>query len=210
VRKFGGSRKGWLIESFFPTAEDLREVLGELQPKLVVTNTRVPSDYDATPVAEWLRAYGRYVNRVVSGKATTWRLNSPLYMSVMVPATKIDEIPVEGLPFKIMEPRPPVIEFAAQRLHFDKGRLGLNIFTQDDSVVFGLEISVERLAKGTRNKNVLLFQQICEQLRERSRPCVFAAGKNGLRTRLYVSTSFGPEINRHAYLRKCGLKVMLP
>jgi hypothetical protein len=209
MREFGGARKGWLVESFFPTVEDLREVLGELAPKLVVTNTRVPSDYVATPVEEWLRAYGRYVNRVVSGRATTWRLNSPLYISVMHPATTIDEIPVEGLPFKIMEPRPPVIEFAAQRLYFDKGRLGLNIFSQDDSVVFGLEISVERLAKGTRNKNVLLFQQICEMLRERSRPCVFAAGKKRLRTRLYVSTSFGPEINRHAYLRKSGLKVIL-
>jgi hypothetical protein len=128
----------------------------------------------------------------------------------MHPATKIDEIPVEGLPFKIMEPRPPVIEFAAQRLHFDNGRLGLNIFSQDDSVVFGLEISVERLAKGTRNRNVLLFQQICGQLRERSRPCVFVSGEKRLRTRLNVSNSFGPEINRHAYLRKCGLRVVAP
>jgi hypothetical protein len=68
MAKFGGSRKGYLLESFFPTVEDLTAVLRELQPKLLITNTRVPRDYQSTPVDEWLRAYGRYVSRAVSGK----------------------------------------------------------------------------------------------------------------------------------------------
>lgn len=213
---FGGSRKNFLIESFFPTAEDLRAVLGELQPKILVTNTRVARDYVATPVEEWIRAYQRYVTRAVSGKALTWRLNGPLHVSVMDPATKVDVIPVEGLPFKILEPRPPVIEFAPQRLTFDKGKLSLAIYNQDDASVFGIEISIERLAQGSRkaqgsrSKNAALFQALCEKLRERSRSCVFAAGKKRLRPRLYVSQGFGPEINRHAYLQKCDLKVVAP
>jgi hypothetical protein len=52
MTRFGGSRKSFLIDSFFPTAVDMSEVLGELQPKLLVTNTRVASDYVSTPVEE--------------------------------------------------------------------------------------------------------------------------------------------------------------
>jgi hypothetical protein len=182
-------------------------VLGELKPKLVVTNTRAASDYDSTPVEEWIRTYGRYVSRAISGKAATWRLVSPLHISLMDPATKIVEIPVDGKPFKLLEPRPPVIEFAPQRLWFDRGRLNLAIYNPDDAAVFGLEISIERLPPKSRNKNAALFQAICKKLRERSRTCVFAAGKKLLRTRLQISTGFGPEINRHAYLGQCGLQV---
>ena len=205
MTRFGGSNKSWLFESFFPTPADLCDVLGELQPKLLVTNTRVASDYVSTPLAAWLRAYQRYVARAVSGKPITWRLSSHLHISLTDPAVRIHEEPIHGKPFKLLEPSQPLVELAPQLLYYDAGRLSLKIYNLDDAAAFGLEISLQRASQ--RQKNYALFQQLCEQLRERSRPCVFVAGKKRLRPKLYLSTGFGAEINRHAYLKQCRLKV---
>jgi hypothetical protein len=202
---FGGARKGYLLESFFPTMEDMAVVLDELKPKLLITNTRVPADYKSTPIEEWLQAYGRYVRHVLSGKPVTWRLSQWLHISLSDPSVRIDSSPVEGLPYKILEPSEPLIECAPQLLFFDNGRLSLSIYNLDDSAVFGLEIQHPRIA---RRANAKLFQAFCQLLRERSRPCVFTSGRKQLRPRLYLSTAFGPEINRHAYLRKCRLTVV--
>jgi hypothetical protein len=221
MKRFGGSRKGWLVECFFPTAEDLGAVLGDLRPKLIITNTRVPMDYTSTPLDQWLRAYKRYVARVVSGQPVTWRLSSPLHISLTDPSVRIAEIPVQGQPFKLLEPRRPVIEFAPQLLYWEKGRLSLAVYNLDDAAAFGLRVSFDRVygteadrwetARPTaRHANYALFQALCRGLRDRSRPCVFDYGRRVIRPRLFVSTGWGPEINRQAYLRQCRLKVKSP
>lgn len=206
MANFGGARKGYLLESFFPTVEDLTAILGELQPKLLVTNTRVPEDYTSTPIEEWLRAYQRYVRRAVSGKPVTWGLSQWLHISISDPSVRIDSSPVEGKPYKILEPRQPLIECAPQLLYCEDGRLSLHIYNLSDSAAFGLEIQYPRIS--SRHANYKLFQTLCQRLRERSRPCVFRLGKKLLRPHLFVSKGFGPEINRHSYLQKCGLSIV--
>lgn len=205
MAKFGGARKGYLLESYFPTVADLTDVLEELQPKLLVTNTRVPEDYVATPLEEWLGAYQRYERRANSGKPVTWRWSQHLYISLSDPSVRIDSTPVAGLPYKLLETNDPLIGFSPQLLYFDQGRLSLSIFNPDDSAAFGLEVQIPRFS--LRHANHRLFQTLCERLRARCRPCVFRAGKTILRPHLYVSKQFGPEINQHAYLQKCGLVV---
>lgn len=206
MAKFGGSRKGYLLESFFPTVGDLTAVFDALQPTLLVTNTRMPENYTSTPISEWLQAYGRYVRRVLSGKPVTWRLSQHLHISLTHASVRIDSLPVKGLPYKILEPRQPLIECAPQLLYCEQGRLSLSIYNLDDSAAFGLEIQYPRTS--VRHPNHRLFQSLCELLRNRSRPCVFRSGKKLLRPHLYVSKEFGPEINQHSYLGKCGLTVV--
>ncbi|HZN35318.1 MAG TPA: hypothetical protein VFB80_15925 [Pirellulaceae bacterium] len=207
MKQFGGARKGYLLESFFPTPGDLRAVLEELQPKLLITNTRVPRDYVSTPIDEWLRAYERYADRAVSGRPVTWRLSSHLHISLSKSSERVGAWPVAGEPFKVLEPRGPLVEFAPQLLFFESGRLSLSIYNLDNAAAFGLEIQCPR--DSGRHLNQRLFQALCQRLRERSRPCVFVVGRKRLRPRLYISTDWGEEINRHSYLRKCKLRVEL-
>ena len=208
MKPFGGSRKGYLLESFFPTVEDLRAVFDELRPKLLITNTRVPRDYVSTPVEEWLRAYKRYADRVKSGKPVTWRLTTHLHISVSDPSVQVGSWPVPGKPYKVLEPRVPLVDFAPQLLYFDDGRLSLSIYNLDNAAAFGLEIQCPRF--NAKHPNRRLFQALCQRLRERSRPCLFLAGRKRLRPRLYISTGWGKEINRHSYLRKCKLRIEIP
>jgi hypothetical protein len=51
-----GAGKGWLKFLFVVDPDVLREVLIAIKPVLVITNSRVPADYDATPLNEYLAA----------------------------------------------------------------------------------------------------------------------------------------------------------
>jgi hypothetical protein len=129
-----------------------------------------------------------------------------LQISISDPSVRIDSSPVAGQPFKILEPRQPLIECAPQLLYFEDGRLSLHIYNLYDSAAFGLEIQYPRIS--ARHANYKLFQALCQRLHERSRPCVFRFGKKLLRPHLFVSKEFGPELNRHSYLQKCGLSIV--
>lgn len=213
-----GAGKGWLKFLFIVEPAVLREVLIATSPVLVITNSRVPADYEATPLDEYLAAYSCYLDAMLESPEAARMAAMAIYMGLAASLDRFSPTPCPDTRYKLMNSDEPVVNLRPLTLHFDarSGQLCTNVMSD---LYFGVELSFPRLISLDRDKHEVLYEtgpfptyDIFEEVRSRiqnvTRPCKIRSPSREHRTPIRITDVMRGRLKRHPGLIAAGLELV--
>ncbi len=200
-----GAGKGWLKSLFLVGPEVLRDLLHAGKPVLVKTNGRVPADYEATALKDYIEAYTRYLEAMVDSPEAAKRSSMEIYMGL---AASVDRFSPKLSPdsrYKLMNPEEPVVNLSPLMLDYDGKQLRTNVMSD---FYFGLELSFPRVISLDRDKHETLydtskfstfhiFEDVKSRIQKMTTPCRIRSPSREHRTSIRITSEMRELIRRH-------------
>jgi hypothetical protein len=213
-----GAGKGWLKFLFLVDPTVLREVLIATKPVLVVTNARVPAEYVATPVDEYIAAYTRYLDAMLESTESAQKAAMATYMGLAASLDRFSPMSCPDARYKLMHTDEPVVTLRPLNLHFDsrRGQLCTNVMS---NLYFGVELSFPRVISLDRDKHEVLyeterfpthgiFEGVKSGIQKVTKPCKIRSPSREHRTPIRISEGMGERMKRHPGLLAAGLELV--
>jgi len=213
-----GAGNGWLKFLFLVDPDLLREVLIATKPVLVITNSRVPTDYKATPLNEYLAAYSRYLEATLESAEAAQKAAMATYMGLAASLDRFSPTPCPDSRYKLMNCDEPVVNLSPLTLHFDarRGQLCTNVMS---NLYFGVELSFPRVISLDRDKHEVLyetrqfpthgiFEGVKSRIQKATKPCKIQSPSREHRTPIRITESIHERMKRHPGLITAGLELM--
>ncbi len=213
-----GAGKGWLKYLFVVDPDVLHEVLIETKPILVITNSRVAADYQATPLDEYIAAYSRYLEAMLESAEAAQKAAMATYMGLAASLDRFSPKPCPDSRFKLMNSDEPVVNLGPLMLHYDahRGQLCTNVMS---SLYFGVELSFPRVFSIDRDKHEILyetgelatygiFEGVKSRLQKVTKPCKIRSPSREHRTPIRITEAMRERLKRHPGLIAAGLQLV--
>jgi hypothetical protein len=202
-----GEGKGWLKFRFVVDRDVLREVLIATKPILVITNSRVPAEYEATPLDEYIAAYSRYLEAMLESAEAVQKAAMATYMGLAGSLDRFSPLPCPDSRYKLMDCDEPVVNLAPLTLYFDarRGQLWTNVTS---NLYFGVELSFPRVISLERDKDEVLyktaqfptyaiFERVKSRIQKVTKPCKIRSSSREHRTPIRITEAMRERMQRH-------------
>jgi hypothetical protein len=212
-----GAGKGWLTFLFLVETEVLRDVLAAVNPVLVVTNGRVPADYQSTSMTEYLEAYARYLNAMLESPEAASRASTAIYVGLAASLDKFSSQLCPDTKYKLMDTQEPVVNLGPETLHYDarRGQLCTNVMSK---LYFGAELSFPRVISLDRDRHEVLhdttefptfgiFLSMKSRLQRVTRPCRIRSPSREHRTPIRITDEMRQRMKQHPGLKEANLQI---
>jgi hypothetical protein len=213
-----GSGKGWLKFLFLVDPEILRDVLVAARPVLVITNGRVPADYESTPLTDYVESYERYVKAMLESPAEASRASTAIYMGLAASLERFSPKPCAGGNYKLMNPDEPVVNLGPVFLHYDgrRGQLCTNVMSE---LYFGVQLSFPRVISLDRDRYEVLydtaefatfaiFREVKSRIQKVTRPCKIQSPSREHRTPIRITDGMRERMKQHPGLKEASLEIV--
>lgn len=213
-----GASKGWLKFLFVVEPEILRDVLIETNAVLVIMNSSVPADYEATPLNEYVDAYSRYLKAMLESEDVAHEATRGIYMGLAASLNQFTPTPYKDTRIKRMECDEPVVNVRPLALYFDaqRGKLCTNVLS---NLYFGVELSYPRAFSLARDKHEILyeaeqlpthgiFEGVKSRVWKQTRPCRIRSSSREHRTPIRITEAMRESMQHHLGLTAAGLQVV--
>jgi hypothetical protein len=152
-----GAGKGWMKFLFLVDADVLRETLIAAKPVLVVTNTRVPVEYESTPLEDYIADYSRYLEAMLESSQAAQKAAMAIYIGLAASLRRFSAVSCPDTRYKLMNSEEPVVTIGPLTLYFDgrRGQLCTNVFT---NLHFGVELAFPRVISLDRDNHQVLYE----------------------------------------------------
>ena len=213
-----GAGKGWLKFLFVVHADVLREVLIATKPVLVITNSRVPAEYESTPLDEYMAAYSRYLEAMVESVEAAQKAAMGTYMGLAASLDRFSPTPCPDARYKLMNCDEPIVNLTPLMLYFDgrRGQLCTNVMSK---LYFGVELSFPRFISLDRDKHEVLyetdqfpsygiFEGVKSRIQKVTKPCKIRSPFRQHRTPIRITEAMNERMERHPGLKAAGLELL--
>lgn len=213
-----GAGKGWLKFLFLVDREVLHEVLIATKPVLVITNSRVPAEYESTRLDEYMTVYSRYLEAMVKSAEAAENAAMGTRIGLAASLDRFSSTPCPDSRYKLMNCDEPVVTLSPLTLYFDarRGQLYTNVMS---NLYFGVELSFPRVISLDRDKHEVLYETrqfptygIFEDAKSRiqkvTKPCKIRSPSREHRTPIRITEAMHERVKRHPGLIAAGLEVV--
>ena len=213
-----GAGKGWLRFLFVVDPDVLREVLIATKAVLVIMNSRVPADYEATPLNEYVAAYSRYLEATLESAEAAQKASGGTYMGLAASLDKFSPTPCPDARYKLMSCDEPVVNLSPLTLYFDarRGQLCTNVMS---NIYFGLDLSFPRVFSLGRDKHEILyeteqlathdiFEGVKSRIQKLTQPCKIRSPSREHRTPIRIAEAMRQRLKAHPGLKAASLELV--
>ncbi len=206
-----GAGKGWLTFLFLVEPEILRDVL-------VVNSSRVPVEYESTPMTGLLEAYARYLDAMLESSDAAERASMEIRIGLAASVDKFSPRLCPDKNYKVMNTEEPVVNFGPTTLYYDtwRGQLCTNVMSK---LYFGAELTFSRVISLDRDKHEFLydtaelptfgiFQSVKSQLQKVTRPCKIRSPSREHRTSIRITDGMRERMRNHPGLKEAKLEIV--
>ncbi len=216
-----GAGKGWHKFKFVLRPESLMEVFEKMNFWFVITNTRVPIDYEMSKETSFFDDYATFFNRITSGKdwdrKEDWMFESAIRISLI---NDLETITFEDIKnrkgeisseYKSVRPKEPVVNVRPFYLHLKNGKLSIE--TSNDEGILGLELSYPKVVSfGSEGHKHLyetdqyssyeLFMELTKRIKKVGHKAKLLGVEKIYRPNFWVDNIIPEEVNNISYLKK--------
>jgi hypothetical protein len=213
-----GAGKGWLKFLFAVEPEVLREVLIATKSILVITNSRVPTEYESTPLDEYISAHSRYLDAMLESTEAAKKAAMATYIGLAASLDRFSPMPCPDSRYKLMNCDEPVVNLAPLNLYFDprRGQLCTNVMS---NLYFGIELSFPRVISLARDKHEVLyetrefptyniFEGVKSRIQKVTKPCKIRSPSREHRTSIRITERMRGRMKQHPGLIAAGLELL--
>lgn len=215
-----GAGRGWHHLFFFLGPTEVADILQPDDCFLLVTNRRVPVEYEVTQKVEYLTAYTSYCEAVRNADTITRQLTNPLMIAITHRDTAVDGQLCPDPHYKLLRTSEPVINLMPLAISYDEQRLHVNVSSTVETV-FGLMLSFPKVVFDQADDfhhphvtrqfhNYHLYERIAATITMISRSARFKDLHREYRTRIRMSEAGWGIARYHAFLAEHGLQVSVP
>lgn len=213
-----GAGKGWLKFLFVVEPEVLRDALTITKAVLVVTNSRVPAEYESTPLDEYAETYTRYLEATLESGEAAQKAAMATHMGLAASLNRFSPKPCPDSRYRVMNSDEPVVNLSPLTLHFDaqRGQLCTNVMS---NIYFGVEMSFPRVISLGRDKHEILyetrrfptydiFKSAKSHIQKLTKPCKIRSPSRLHRTKIRITEAMHERMKCHPGLKAVGLELV--
>jgi hypothetical protein len=213
-----GAGKGWLKFLFVVDADVLREVLIATKAVLVITNSRIPADYEETPLDEYIAAFSRYLEATLESAEAAQKAGMATCIGMAASLDRFSPRPCPDSRYKLMNCDEPVVNLTPLTLYFDarRGQLCTNVMS---NLYFGAEMSFPRVFSLDRERHEVLhetrqvptygiFEGVKSRIQKVTKPCKIRSPSREHRTQIRITEPMHERMKRHPGLIGAGLELV--
>jgi hypothetical protein len=213
-----GAGKGWLKFLFVVDPDVLRDVLIATKPVLVITNSRVPAEYEATSLSEYTAAYTRYLEAMLESTEAAQKAAMATYIGLAASLDRFSPTPCPDTRYKLMNCDEPVVNLGPLTLYFDarRGQLCTNVMS---NLYFAVELSFPRVISFDRDNHEVLydtrrfptygiFDGVKSRIQKVTKPCKIRSPSREHRTPIRITEAMHERMKRHPGLIAAGLELV--